>query len=121
MASLMTHQSTSRPGGRGGDPRLAGYDAAKLENGAMFMVGLLGAVPILRRGYRRLITRNPKHRKLLVFWIAADAFVGIQLAWVLRPFIGNPHMGVSFFRDQAWGNAYMEVIDSFTDIFERMR
>ena len=42
--------------------------------------------------------------RLLVF-----AFVGIQMGWVLRPFIGHPRGRTTFFREGAWGNAYVEV------------
>jgi hypothetical protein len=36
-------------------------------------------------------------------------FVGIQMGWVLRPFIGDPMEPVQFFRDEAWDNAYVIV------------
>jgi len=32
------------------------------------------------------------------------------MAWVLRPFVGQPHSSVSFFRPEAWGNAYVELV-----------
>ena len=40
-------------------------------------------------------------------WLLLYAFVGIQTAWVLRPFIGYPGRPTQFFRDNAWGNAYV--------------
>jgi len=36
-------------------------------------------------------------------------FVAIQLAWVLRPFIGDPSRPTTFFRETAWGNAYVKI------------
>jgi hypothetical protein len=36
-------------------------------------------------------------------------FVGIQMGWDLRPFVGHPQMEIQFFRDHI-GNAYMEVV-----------
>jgi hypothetical protein len=38
------------------------------------------------------------------------AFVGIQMGWVLRPFVGNPSEPASFFRADAWGNAYLVIL-----------
>ncbi len=31
------------------------------------------------------------------------------MAWVLRPFVGSPGKPITFFRQEAWGNAYVEV------------
>jgi len=33
--------------------------------------------------------------------------VAIQMAWVLRPFIGSPGNPVQFFRAESWGNAFV--------------
>jgi hypothetical protein len=44
---------------------------------------------------------------MLRIWIVVYAFVGIQMGWILRPFIGDPHSPVQFFRDDTWGNAYV--------------
>jgi hypothetical protein len=46
---------------------------------------------------------------LLRGWLVIYAFVGIQMGWVLRPFVGVPGRPVTFFREGAWGNAYEEV------------
>jgi hypothetical protein len=59
--------------------------------------------------YRPLIEINPRHRLLFRVWLVLYIFVGIQMAWVLRPFVGNPFAPTTFFREESWGNAY-EVI-----------
>jgi len=33
------------------------------------------------------------------------------MGWVLRPFIGDPAKPTAYFREGAWGNAYIEVWD----------
>lgn len=76
-------------------------------NGAMFFIATLGAQIVLRRHYRPLIAARPVHRRLLRVWLLIYAFVGIQAAWVLRPYIGDPGKSTQFFRDNAWGNAYV--------------
>ncbi len=85
------------------------YQAAILFNAAMFAVASLAAQGLLRGYYRPLIARNPKHRYLLWAWIVAYSFVGIQMGWMLRPFVGSPNTPVSFFREDTWGNAYVIV------------
>ena len=77
----------------------------------MFGVASVAAQWMLRRFYRPLIARNPRHRLLLRTWLVIYAFVGIQMAWVLRPFVGAPHAPTRFFRQEAWGNAYVELAD----------
>jgi hypothetical protein len=46
---------------------------------------------------------------MLRAWLVLYAFVGIQMGWVLRPFIGDPFGPVEFFRRGAWDNAYVIV------------
>jgi len=85
------------------------YDQAVLFNGLMFAVASGAAQLFLHRRYQPLFARNPRHRALLRTWLSIYVFVGIQMAWVLRPFIGQPHLAVQFFREEAWGNAYVFV------------
>lgn len=88
----------------------ADYTAATAFNGLMFAIATITAQSLLRHHYRPLIARNPRHRLLLRTWLLTYTFVGIQMAWVLRPFIGNPLTPVEFFREEAWGNAYVIVV-----------
>jgi len=46
-------------------------------------------------------------------WVFLYAFVGIQMGWVLRPFIGDPGQRPTFLRSESWGNAYVIVMDTF--------
>ncbi len=66
------------------------YQPAILFNGVMFAVASGSAQWMLRRSYRPLIKSDPKHRWMLFVWLLIYVFVGIQMAWVLRPFIGHP-------------------------------
>jgi len=85
------------------------YRIALLFNAGMFAIASFTGQWQLRRRYKSLITRNPRHRALLRLWLAIYIFVAIQMAWVLRPFLGNPDLPVSFFRKDCLGNAYVEV------------
>jgi hypothetical protein len=85
------------------------YPAATLFNGVVFAVATLTAQTLLRRSYRPLVARDRRHRRLLGVWLIVYAFVGIQLGWVLRPFVGDPDKPVQLVREEAWGNAYVIV------------
>lgn len=50
-------------------------------------------------------------------WIFIFAFVGIQLAWNLRPFMGDKHEKFSLFR-QYEGNFYTALVYSFKQLSE---
>jgi hypothetical protein len=87
------------------------YVPAILFNGMMFAVASFSAQIVLRRLYAPLIGRNARHRYLLRSWIVIYVFVGIQMGWVLRPFIGDPEAPVQFFREGGWSNAYVFVLE----------
>jgi len=86
------------------------HQPAILFNGLMFAVASFSAQWMLRREYMPLIRSNPRHRWMLRTWLVIYVFVGIQMGWVLRPFIGDPGMPVQFFREGSWSNAYEVVI-----------
>jgi hypothetical protein len=85
------------------------YYFAVLFNGAAFAVAAMAGQITLARLYRRLIALDPRHRVMLRIWIVTYCFVAIQMAWVLRPFVGNPLVQPRFFRHDAWSNAYVFV------------
>ncbi len=87
----------------------AGYQVAVLFNALMFLIASLAAQYVLRGYYTPLIARNPRHRLMFRTWLLIYAFVGIQMGWVLRPFVGDPGSPVQFFRAESWGNAYVVV------------
>ncbi len=88
------------------------YRFAVLINGPYFLLATLGGQMALTRHYRPLVLRNPRHRLGRLCWVWLYIFVAIQLAWVLRPFIGSPTMDTSFFRQGAWSNAYVTIAES---------
>ena len=90
----------------------ADYAEAIVFNGVMFAVASWTAQRALRRRYAHLIARNHRHRSVMRTWLFVYAFVGIQMGWVLRPFVGAPDARPTFFREGAWGNAYVEVAET---------
>lgn len=94
----------------------ADYKAAITVNAVMFSVASVSAQLLLRSYYKPLIARNRRHRLMLVCWLVIYAFVGIQMGWVARPFIGTPDMPPEFFRDQVGENAYVVVVRMLTSV-----
>lgn len=56
--------------------------------------------------------------KVLLGWLAGNLFLGTQLCWIMRPFIGSPGLPVEFFRADAFrGNFFEAVWWSLSRIF----
>lgn len=92
------------------------YAHAILFNGGMFAVASLAGQWHLWRAYRPLVTRARRHRALLGVWLVTYVFVGIQMGWVLRPFVGAPDLPPQFMRAGAWGNAYVVIFRMLCDL-----
>lgn len=54
-------------------------------------------------------------RGVIWLWVITYAFVGSQMAWTLRPFIGAPSMKFELFR-QLGGNFYTNILASIGEI-----
>jgi len=86
------------------------YEFAKLLNFAVFGVATLAAQRTLARHYRPLLARDRRHAVALLAWPTLYFFVAGQLAYVLRPFIGNPRFPTTFLREHWWGNVYVDLL-----------
>jgi len=63
---------------------------------------------------RKISSRDATARAVLFSWLTGNLFLGAQLAWNLRPFIGSPKLAVQFFRDDPLrGNFYEAVWRAF--------
>ena len=85
------------------------YGADVFFNGILFLAATLGGQVTLARHYAFLVARDPRHRLTQTAWLVLYAFVAIQMAWALRPFVGDPAKTTSFLREEALGNAYVVV------------
>lgn len=77
------------------------------------IIGNLRLVQLLRElsGSRAVAWR------VLLAWLACNLFLGSQLTWILRPFIGSPLLPVEFLRPNAFqGNFYETVFHSLLRI-----
>jgi len=55
--------------------------------------------------------------KVFQIWVIIFAFVGLQLSWNLRPFIGYKGMPTQLFRDDTQGNIYSTIFKSVGSLF----
>ena len=92
-------------------PMTNGYTLAVLFNAVTFGVSSIAAQVLLGKYYGRLIQKNSRHRLMVQLWILVYALVGIQVAYLLRPFIGNPNQSIAFFRESPFENAYVKVLE----------
>lgn len=67
---------------------------------------------------RKVSGRDLTARSVLFSWLAGNLFLGAQLAWNLRPFIGSPLLRVEFLRDDPLrGNFYEAVWRALQHLF----
>ena len=95
------------------------YQFFKLLNVGVFTISGFVGVLFLSQGMR-VVSDSGKEgvsarRNVVRLWILIYAFVGSQMAWTLRPFIGAPSMDFELFR-QLGGNFYANVFASFGEI-----
>ncbi len=56
-------------------------------------------------------------RRVLLAWLTGNLFLGSQLSWILRPFIGSPFLEVEFLRHNAFqGNFYESVFHAIRSL-----
>lgn len=98
----------------------SGYQFFKLLNVLFFAIaGILGML-YLSQGMRVVSVSDkkegPQMRGLVMYvWIVLYAFVGSQMAWTLRPFIGYPNAKFELIREFS-GNFYSNILLSFGEI-----
>ncbi len=95
------------------------YQFFKLLNVGVFTIASMVGVGFLSQGMR-IVSASSKEgafaRWIVVWlWILIYAFVGSQMAWTLRPFIGAPGMEFELFR-QLGGNFYANIFASIGEI-----
>lgn len=95
------------------------YQFFKLLNVAIFAISGLMGIVFLYQGIKVVSgtdTEGATTRKwVLIAWMFVYAFVGSQMAWTIRPFIGAPGTPFEVFR-QLGGNFYSNILYSFGEI-----
>lgn len=95
------------------------YQFFKLLNVGVFAIAGIVGVVFLSQGMRVVSTAGKEgaraRRNVVRLWIFIYAFVGSQMAWTLRPFIGAPRLPFELFR-QLGGNFYANIFASIGEI-----
>jgi hypothetical protein len=75
----------------------------------MAAAGIAGNVRLYQL-LRQLAGSSSSARRTLFAWLAGNLLLGSQLAWMLRPFVGAPHLPVEFLRSTAFEGNFFEMI-----------
>jgi len=87
------------------------------ETGIIAFAGIAANVRLFQL-LRELSGSASAGRKVLFAWLAGNLFLGSQLAWNLRPFVGSPFLEVEFLRPNAFeGNFFEAVLNHATSLF----
>jgi hypothetical protein len=66
---------------------------------------------------QRFSNNSATARRVLFAWLAGNLFMGSQLSWILRPFVGAPDLPIQFLRTTAFkGNFYEAIFHLFLSI-----
>lgn len=85
--------------------------------GVIAFAGIVANVRLLQL-LRQLSGSRVVGAKILLAWLAGNLFLGSQLSWIFRPFIGSPGLPVQFLRDDALqGNFYEAVFRAARHLF----
>ncbi len=98
----------------------ANHSLAVLFNAAMFGLASVSAQVLLRHYYQPLVQRDRRHRWMIRIWIFVYAFVGIQAAYTLRPFIGGANAPPEFLRSDSFQNAYLAIFRILGNVIEAL-
>jgi hypothetical protein len=95
------------------------YQFFKLLNVGIFAAAGLMGVVFLYQGMKIVSGVDQAgagtRKWVIIIWMLVYAFVGSQMAWTIRPFIGAPGVEFELFR-QLGGNFYANVIYSLADL-----
>jgi hypothetical protein len=80
-----------------------------VEVGLIAFAGILASVR-LRQLLDRLSGSPPVSRRIMLAWLAANLFLGAQISWLLRPFVGSPGLPVEFLRSTAFQGNFYETV-----------
>ncbi len=76
------------------------------------MVGFAGVIANLRLYHLlgHICSKAQQALQILLAWLAINLFLGAQISWNLRPFIGTPDLPVHFLRDDPFNGSFFERI-----------
>ena len=86
------------------------HNAMLLTHITVLAGAALAGVASLWTALRRMVPDVGRAAALAAVWVGAYAFVGTQLGWMLRPFVGSPFYPVVFLREDALQRNFYEFV-----------
>jgi hypothetical protein len=107
IAFMMWNAPPMTTGARGLD---ATYSLIRLTH--VVVIAFAGVVGNLRlvQLLRELSGSIGTARRVCLAWLVVNLFLGSQLVWILRPFIGSPALPVEFLRANAFQGNFYETV-----------
>jgi len=104
-----------------GVPPTGSHEELQLAHNAILMThivilgiaGVTGNITLLR-GLRNVVRNSCPVTGLFMLWLLAFSFVGCQMSWILRPFVGSPFYPVAFMRPDCLDRNFYEFV--FTEV-----
>jgi hypothetical protein len=100
------------------------YAFLKLLHVAIFVFSGIFSIRTIINGLKFSCEKKNVYPKLGInifkIWIFIFAFVSMQLAWNLRPFVGSKNLPFELFREKE-GNFYLAVITSISDLNKKTK
>ena len=95
------------------------YSFIKLLHVIFFAYAGIAGIAYLLRGFHAIApgAKRGTLQWIFVLWLVLYMFVGTQMAWILRPFVGSPDLEFQLFRPKE-GNFYENVFQSIGDVFD---
>ena len=86
--------------------------AHALLGGHIVVFAIAGVVGVRRMWslLRELIPQPAIARRVLWAWLVVEGLVGAELSWILRPFLGKPHLPIAFLREDAFASSFFDEI-----------
>jgi len=98
------------------------YQFLQLLHVFIFIFSGFYGMKIVLEALKRVFEANKIYPKvgLTVFkiWVIIFAFVGIQLSWNMRPFIGSKELPFEIFRSETRGNFYTTVLGAMGNLLQ---
>jgi len=88
----------------------ATYNFVQLTQVVIIAFAGVAANVRLFRLLRALSGNDRVARKIVFAWLVGNLFLGSQLCWILRPFIGSPVLPVEFLRPTAFQGNFYETV-----------
>jgi hypothetical protein len=99
-------------GATGAAVQAATSSAQKLLAMHVLLIGVAGLISLQR--LRSLLSKliDSRLRATQFFWLClvVQGFVGTQLCWIFRPYLGKPFLPVQFFRRDALSGSFIEEV-----------